>query len=108
MTDIIEEQAIWYPGSDYKGRAGDYLKIVSDIPEEQLIRLVQQRAREDGEWSIEYYSLDRTKDLMRRMMSWVSDSRNIIQCMEANPNKTVDWICRELANITRELGGGRG
>jgi hypothetical protein len=107
MTEIVDHDTIWFPGI-YGGRQGDYAKIASDIPEAMLVELVQQRAREDGEWAIQNGFVGDNEDKMRKMMAWVSDSKNIIQCGEANPNETVDWICRDLANASKWIGGSRG
>jgi hypothetical protein len=107
MTEITAETTIWFPGI-YNGREGDYALISSDIPEAKLIELVQQRAHEDGEWAIQNDFVGDNEDIMRKMMAWVSDPKNIKQCMEANPNETVDWICRDLANGSKWIGGSRG
>jgi hypothetical protein len=45
---------------------------------------------------------------MRKMMEWVSREKNIRQCVEANPDETVDWICRDLANASKWLHGSSG
>lgn len=105
MTEIIEEQNIWFPGI-YSGREGDYAKIASSLTAPEVVALVQKRAEEDGEWSIETDRVGDNEDKMRKMMKWVSDPRNIKQCVNANPNETVDWICRDLANGSKWLGGG--
>lgn len=105
MTEIVEDQNIWFPGI-YSGREGVYAKLVADVPEAQVVELVQQRAHEDGEWSIETDRVGDNEDLMRKMMAWVSDVTNIQQALKANPNETVDWICRDLANGSKWLGGG--
>lgn len=105
MTEITEEQNIWFPGI-YGGREGDYAKLVADIPEDHVVELVQQRAKEDGEWAIKTDRVGDDEDKMRKMMAWVSDEKNIRQCLKANPDETVDWVCRDLANATKWLGGG--
>lgn len=107
MTEITEDQVIWFPGI-YNGRQGDYAKFVADVPEGQVVELVQQRAKEDGEWAIENNHVGGRPELMRKMIAWVSDETNIRQCLKANPDETVDWICRELANATKAIGGSRG
>lgn len=105
---ITNEQTIWFPGI-YHGREGDYAKSVKTVSRERLVELVQQRAKEDGEWSIENgYVGDNNENepLMRKMMEWVSRPENIIQCADANPDETVDWVCRDLANASKWIAGG--
>lgn len=111
MTDIIAEENIWFPGPDaiYQGRQSDYGRIASHILEEQLIELVQKRAQEDGEYAIVENGLIGDKeDLMRQMIGWVSEPRNITQCADAHLvyGVTVDWVCRNLANIAKKIAEG--
>ena len=73
-----------------------------------MVSLVQQRAQEDGTWAIDNGFVGDNEETMRKMMAWVSDPKNILQCLEANPNETVDWICRDLANATKWIMGSRG
>lgn len=101
---ITEDQTIWYPGI-YNGRKGDYEDAANSIPQERLIELVQRRAKEDGEWAIENGFVGNNEDKMRWMMAWVSNPVNITQCAEANPTETVDWVCRDLANASKWIGG---
>jgi DNA-binding Lrp family transcriptional regulator len=109
MTDIQEQETMWYPGI-YGGRKGDYSRPASEFSQEDLIALVQQRAQEDGEWSIENGRVGDNEDVMRKMMEWVSRPENIIQCYRASgdPDVTVDWVCRDLANASKWVGGTRG
>jgi hypothetical protein len=86
---------------------------VADVTTEALIELVQKRAKEDGEWAIENGFVgpnNENEPLMREMMKWVSDPKNITQCADANPDETVDWVCRDLANASKWLarGGAHG
>jgi hypothetical protein len=102
---ISEEQTIWYPGI-YRGLEGDYATTLIEVKDDDLVRLVQERAAIDGEWTIENWIVgDNNEYLMRKMMAWVSDPKNIHQCAEANlvMNPTIDWICRELANASKWL-----
>lgn len=103
---IQEYETIWFPGI-YGGRKGVYAKYASDIPREELVELVQKRAKEDGEWTIENGFVGNNEATMRKMMAWVSDEKNIIQCYEANLDSTVDWLCRDLANASKWIGGSR-
>lgn len=107
MSDITEDQNIWFPGI-YNGREDIYAEPARGFDRDELIVLVQARAQEDGEWSIANNRVGGRPEFMRKMMAWVSDPKNIIQCYETNPDKTVDWICRELANVTKAIGGSRG
>lgn len=108
IFEITPETTIWYPGPDYVGRQGRYAKPASEVSWNMLFALVQKRAEEDGEWAIENNRVGGRPEFMRKMMKWVSDSENIVQCLEANrdQNPTVDWICRELANTTKGIAGG--
>jgi hypothetical protein len=44
---------------------------------------------------------------MRKMMAWVSNEKNIVQCAQTNLpyGPTVDWICRDLANASKYIYG---
>lgn len=105
-----EETIIW--SFDYSWPdppAGAYAKLAGDVGEAELIALVQSRARKDGEWSIANGHVgenNESEPLMRKMMAWVSDSRNITQCAYANRNETVEWVCRDLANGSKWVAGG--
>jgi hypothetical protein len=109
---ITAEETIWFPGI-YSGRQGDYAKLVMECSEEQIIALVQQRAKEDGEWAIENGFVGDNEDVMRKMIKWVSDETNIRQAMShltldnGGHTRTVDWICRDLANAAKWIGGSR-
>lgn len=110
MTELTEDQIIWHPGI-YHGREGAYSQVACNVPQEDLIELVRKRAQEDGEWAIVNGHVgphNENASLMRRMMEWVADPENIVQCFEANPEETVDWICRDLANGSKWAGGSRG
>lgn len=110
--NLTQEQTIWYPGI-YDGRQGDYAKIVAEVPEKELIQLVQTRAQEDGEWAIENDFVGDNENVMRKMMEWVSNPENIRQCVEhvhkeeMENVRTVDWVCRDLANASKWIGGSR-
>lgn len=114
MTEIVPEETIWYPGPDYAGRQGDYAKTVGELTNDEVIVLVQVRALEDGEWAIENKRVGNRPEFMRKMMEWVCNPTNITQCLEhiykeENAHiRTVDWVCRELATVTKGLGGSRG
>lgn len=107
MTQITEDQIIWFSGI-YNGREGDYAKKVSELELAQVNFLVRQRAKEDGEWAIENGHVGDNEDVMRKMMAWVSDPINIRQCVKANPDETVDWVCRDLTNAAKWIGGSSG
>jgi hypothetical protein len=105
VTELVEEQIIWFPGI-YSGREGAYAKPIADVSTELLVDLVQKRAKEDGEWAIENGHVGGNEPLMREMMKWVSDPKNITQCADANPDETVDWVCRDLANGSKWIARG--
>lgn len=104
---IVKNQIIWFPGI-YSGRSGVYAQPAREQSIETLIELVQRRAQEDGEWSIVNGRVGQNKDIMHKMMEWVSRPDNITQCFNANPNETVDWICRDLANGSKWIRGSHG
>lgn len=104
---IIEEQVIWFPGI-YDGRTDEeYTKIVADVTQVELINLVQKRAQEDGQWAIDNGHVGDNEDKMRKMMEFVSDMKNINQCIDhifkegMQTERTVDWVCRDLANASK-------
>lgn len=109
---ISEEQTIWYPGI-YSGREGVYAQKVNEIPFKVLMDLVQTRAKEDGEWTIENDFVGDNEDVMRKMIAWVSDPENISQCVShiykegMGKERTVDFVCRDLANGSKWVGGSR-
>lgn len=110
--DIVVNQIIWHPGLDYQPRTeGDYDKLVADVPIERVIELVQQRAKEDGEYCIANGLVgedNASEPKMRRMMEWVSREKNIRQCLEhIDGERTVDWVCRDLAEATQVIGGSK-
>lgn len=109
--DIIPEQIIWYPGPDYASReSADYTQPIKDLPIETIISLVTKRATEDGEYSIENDLVGKNRESepkMRRMMAFVSDPKFIEQCVdyiykeETEAERTVDYVCRDLANASK-------
>lgn len=99
-----EDQTIWFPGI-YTGRQGVYARKTSEFSLDEIVKLVQMRAQEDGEWAIKNGFVGNNEDKMRKMMAWVSNEDNIRQCLEANPHETIDWICRDLANGSKWVGG---
>lgn len=107
---MTKEQNMWFPGI-YHGREDDaYTQLAGHIPEEQLVNLVQQRIQEDGQWCIDNGLVGDNADVMRAMMKWASTPSNITQCLSSNLDQgpSVDWICRDLANAAKWIGGSRG
>lgn len=105
--NIVQQETIWFPGI-YGGRTdSEYTMIVADSSLTEIIDLVQKRAKEDGEWAIENGFVGENEDKMRRMMAWVSEPRNIKQCVEhiwvdeMQEKRTVDFVCRDLANASK-------
>lgn len=109
---ITAEMTIWFPGI-YSGREGVYAQVVGAVSQEQIYELVQQRAKEDGEWAIDNDFVGDNEELMRKMMAWVSDETNVRQALshiykeKMHMQRTVDWLCRDLANASKWLGGSR-
>lgn len=106
--NIVEERIMWFPGM-YEGRKGVYAKSPHDLLRPVFIKLVQQRAQEDGEWAIENGLTGQNDELMRKMMAWVSRPDVIKQCVNANLSKediTIDWVCRELALASQRIARG--
>lgn len=113
-VEITEDMTLWFPGI-YNGRQGVYAKTVGELSDEDTITLVRHRVQEDGEWAIENGHVGENNEnepLMRKMMEWASDPTNIAQCLEhiykeENAHiRTVDWVCRDMANASKWLGGG--
>jgi hypothetical protein len=135
-TDIQNHETIWYPGIYGGRRTEPWTSSIEELEDDEIVDLVQQRASEDGEWAIENGFVGENNEhepLMRKMMEWVSDEKNIRQCIEAtrkeesrrmaqhklqaDPDdedgdefepRTVDYICRDLANGSKWVGGSRG
>lgn len=110
MTDIVPEENMWYPGPEamYKGQTDLHSLEAHLATNDELVKMVQERAREDGEWVIENGLASGKEELMRKMIEWVSRSETIVQCADANLDKgvTVDWVCRELANAAKKIAEG--
>jgi hypothetical protein len=74
---------------------------------------VQKRAQEDGEWAIANGHVGDNEDNMRKMMAFVSDEKNIRQCVgifikeDLEGKRTVDFVCRDLANASKYARGSR-
>lgn len=110
---IVGEETIWYPGI-YEGRQGAYATLIDTLDLVEIIPMVQKRAEEDGEWAIANGFVGDNEEKMRKMMAWVSDPKNIEQAVEAAledyppRTKTVDFVCRDLANGSKWLAGSLG
>ncbi|HYQ97103.1 MAG TPA: hypothetical protein VEO92_01950 [Candidatus Nitrosocosmicus sp.] len=109
--NITEAQTIWYPGI-YAGRTdSEYTQLVADVSLVKLTELVQKRAQEDGEWTIDNGFVGKNESNMRQMMDFVSNENNIQQCVAhvikegLEDVRTVDWICRDLANASKHFHG---
>lgn len=112
MTDVQEHETIWYPDI-YGGRTTDeYTQIAAYLPFEELVRLVQKRAEEDGEFCIANGFVgpnNESEPKMRRMMEFVSKETNIRQCLDhihregLEHERTVDFVCRDLANASKVM-----
>lgn len=107
-----DENLMWFPDPDlYVGRDDpDYTQTVKDLPLERVIELVQTRATEDGEWGIANGRVgpnNRSEPKMRRMMEFASDPKNIEQALDyiykegTADERTVDFVCRELAKASQ-------
>lgn len=97
---------IFFPGV-YHGRDDKvYTQRAVDMPFELLVKLVRERAEEDGEWTIEHNLVGNNPDKMRRMMAFVANPKHIDQARNAilngasPPDSTVDFLCRDLANAS--------
>jgi hypothetical protein len=111
---IKEEQTIWFPGI-YDGRSdGGYAKRIADVSLTELTELVQKRAQADGQWAIDNGFVGENESNMREMMAFVSDEKNILQCVGhiikagEEESHTVDWVCRDLANASKYVHGSHG
>lgn len=108
---ITENQTIWFPGI-YEGRTDDeYTQRIADISLVDLTELVKKRAQEDGQWAIDKGFVGDNEAIMRKMMEFVSDNKNIQQCVGhivkegVEEERTVDWVCRDLANASKWAHG---
>lgn len=101
--EIVEHQTLWYPGFYVPRTDGDWDKIASNLPFSRVLELVQTRASQDGEWTIEQGKVGDNEEKMRKMMAWVSRKDNIRQCIDANLDKgfTVDQVAHELAHASK-------
>lgn len=111
---ITEDMTIWFPGT-YNGRKGYYAKTIAEMPENRIIGLVQKRAREDAQWAIDNGHVGENNENepeMRAMEEWVSRRGNIVQALEhidkdgLQTERTVDWLCRDMANAAKWIAGG--
>lgn len=112
---IANEETIWFPEDElYRPRmGGGYSLLIAYVRLPQLTELVQKRAEEDGEWTIaqglvaENIGQDENEAMMRKMMAFVSNVKNISQCLEhilaegKENERDVDWACRELATASK-------
>lgn len=105
--EIVEHQTLWYPGIYVPRTDGDWDKAASSLPFARVVELIQTRASQDGEWTLENEKVGGNEEKMRKMMAWVSRKDNIRQCIDANFEKgvTVDWVARELAYASKMVGG---
>lgn len=106
---IQEHEVIWFPGI-YGGRTDkEYTQRVADISLVDLTTLVQTRAKEDGEWAIDNGFVGDDEAKMRKMMTFVSNPIMIQQCVGyileegLEGKRTVDYVCRDLANASKRL-----
>jgi hypothetical protein len=109
ITEIQEYETIWFPAI-YSGReTEEYTIALPNVSVTRLIELVQLRSAEDGEWTIANGFAGENEEKMRRMMAFVSDEKNIRQCLAhidkegSTAERTVDWVCRELANASKYM-----
>jgi hypothetical protein len=110
MSEVNERQLVWFPDEAlYSPREGVYAQPLNEFTLPEMIDLVQQRIKEDGEWLIENGRVGNNEELMRKRMEWASKPDNITQCFLANveADLTMDWLCRELATAAMRLGTPR-
>jgi len=106
--NIVEEQIMWFPGI-YGGReTEEYTQSMIALDIDTIYELVEKRVSEDGEWLIANDRVgpnNESEPKMRRMMAFASDRKNILQAVDAaildNVPRSVDYICRELANASK-------
>ena len=109
MTEIDDSNIIWFPGVYHGNLDEEYQQEALYLPIEQVIELVQKRAKHDGEWCIANGRVGKdnaNEPKMRSMMEFVSDEKHIRQAVEyiqngnAPSDSTVDYVCRDLANAS--------
>lgn len=109
MTETEAPKNIWFPGVYQPLEDDGYGVLVKNLTLTMLITLVQARATKDGEWCIETGVVGGKPDVMRRQMEFVSSAKHIEQCRahiqreEMEGVRTVDWVCRELANASKYM-----
>lgn len=106
----LEEQAtrnIFTNGIFHGSTEEPYTLKLGDVSIVTLVRAVRDRAEVDGQWCIDNDLVGNNEDKMRRMIAYVSDPENIVRCVsyilkhnEEN-DRTVDFVCRDLANGSR-------
>lgn len=111
MTEINDNNNC-FTHAIYHGRdEEEYTRLVRDTPVEEIVASVQKRAEEDGQWCIDNDRVGNNEAKMRKMMEWVANETNIRQCvawiMDKEPasDRTVDFVCRDLSNASKSLGG---
>lgn len=105
---------MWFPGiAFYEGRTTlEYSQLVKDTTLEEIIDLVQTRAKEDYDYCIANELVGEGNvhaPKLKRMMEFCVEQRNIKQCVEhIYKDKqehvfTVDLVCRDLANASAQI-----
>lgn len=97
------EANVWWPGVYTGSNDPDYTRMASELASDEVIELVQQRIKKDGETMIEYDMVGPNENKMRIMMGLASDPSDIIKALlhASNADKTVDYLCRDLANYAK-------
>lgn len=108
--DNTDGTHIWDPGVYQEPSEGDYAQLVKDTSIEKIIDLVKKRAEKDGEYSIANGHVgenNKNEPKMRRMMAFVADEKQILQCVdhifkidETRETRSVFFVCRDLANAS--------
>lgn len=87
----------------YHGQEGEPWNIkVSTLLFSQIVPVVQQRAKEDGQWCIDNDLVGDNEDKMHRMIAYVSNEQNIARCLrelkKEERDEDINFVCRDLAN----------
>lgn len=83
-----------------------YRHLLYQCELEKVIPIVQERAKNDGEWCIRMDLVGHNGDKMRRMIAYCSDPENIKAAFEyalGEKDRNIDFLCRDLANASKSI-----
>jgi hypothetical protein len=97
-----------FTGGVYHGsKEAIFTTAVADMEISAIVRLVQERAKKDGQWCIDMDLVGPNEDKMRRMIMYCSDEIKIMDKVHYITHhddpalRTVDFVCRDIANASK-------